>query len=77
MTLHDCYEVVLNDILKKGDSLFTGKYDAKNGSKEFMHGVSAVMEYLAYSVSDKKGTEFSNLFIKNMIESEKKVLTNK
>ena len=75
MTLHDCYEVVLNDILKKGDSLFTGKYDAKNGSKEFMHGVAAVMEYLAYSVNDEKGTEFSNLFIENMIKSEKKVLT--
>lgn len=57
--------------------LFCGKYDAKNGSAEFMHGISTVMEYLAYLVGDEYYTEFQDTFLENMIKSEKKVLTNK
>lgn len=75
MTLQECYAVVLNDILEKGDSLFTGCYDANNGSIEFMRGIAMVMEYLAYSVSDDNGAEFSDLFIENIIKSKEKVLT--
>lgn len=56
---------------------FRGNYDAHNGSDKFMHGVGTVMEYLAYLVSDDFGDDFSNEFIKNMIESEKKVLTKR
>lgn len=56
--------------------LFCGRYDAKNGNEHFMYGVSTVMEYLAYLVSDEYGDEFSDAFTKNMIKSEKKVLTN-
>lgn len=56
--------------------LFCGWYDAKNGNEHFMYGVSTVMEYLAYLVSDEYGDEFSDTFTKNMIKSEKKVLTN-
>ena len=56
--------------------LFCGRYDAKNGNEHFMYGVSTVMEYLAYLVSDECGDEFSDTFTKNMIKSEKKVLTN-
>lgn len=56
--------------------LFCGRYDAKNGNEHFMYGVSTVMEYLAYLVSDEYGDEFSDTFTKNMIKSEKKVLTN-
>lgn len=56
--------------------LFCGRYDAKNGNEHFMYGVSTVMEYLAYLVSDEYGNEFSDTFTKNMIKSEKKVLTN-
>ena len=57
--------------------LFCGRYDAKNGSAEFMHGISTVMDYLAYLVSENYVAEFEEKFLKNMIESEKKVLTNK
>lgn len=56
--------------------LFCGRYDAKNGSASFMHGVSTVMEYLAYLVSDEYGAEFEKKFLNNLIKSEKKVLTN-
>ena len=37
-----------------------------------MYGVSAVMEYLAYRVSDEYGDEFSEMFSKNMLDSENK-----
>lgn len=53
--------------------MFCGRYDAKNGSDKFMNGVNTVMEYLAYQVSEEYYNKFSDMFIKNMIESEKKV----
>lgn len=52
--------------------LFCGRYDAENGSAEFMHGIETVMEYLAYLVSDEYGAEFEEVFLKNLIKSEKK-----
>ena len=51
--------------------LFCGRYDAENGSEEFMHGIAAVMEYLAYLVDDDYGSRFEETFSKNMIESKK------
>lgn len=51
--------------------LFCGRYDAKNGNAEIMHGIGIVMEYLAYLVGEDYGTEFKYTFLKNMIESEK------
>ena len=64
------YEMVLNDIVNSGCGLMIGKFDAINGEKHFMYGISTVMEWIAYKVSDEVGNEFSDLFIKNMIESE-------
>jgi hypothetical protein len=55
----------------KGCGLFIGRYDATNGSPVFMHGVSTVMEYLAYLVSDSYGEQFSDEFLNNLIKSEK------
>ena len=65
------YEIVLED-LKKRVSFFEGKYDARNGKEDYMYGVSAVMECIDYSISDEVGDNFSDTFIKNMIESERK-----
>ena len=53
--------------------MFIGRYDAKHGSEKFMYGVSTVMEYLAYRVFDEYGDAFSDEFVSNMVESEKKV----
>lgn len=66
---------VLKDILDhmKEVGLFIGKYNAIQGKSDFMYGIQIVMEYLAYNVSDEYGEEFSDMFIKNMIESENKV----
>lgn len=55
----------------KNCGLFIGRYDATNGSPVFMHGVSMVMEYLAYLVSDSYGEKFSDEFLNNLIKSEK------
>ena len=55
--------------------LFCGKYDAKNGNEHFMHGIATVMECLALEVSEEYSERISNIFIKNMIESEEKALT--
>ena len=53
--------------------MFIARYDAKHGSAKFMYGVSTVMEYLAYRVSDEYGDAFSDEFVNNMVESERKV----
>ena len=73
--LQKAYQMVYEDITNKG-GLFVGQYDAKNGNSAFMHGIGTVMEFIAIEVSPKTYHEFSDLFIKNMIKSEKKVLTN-
>lgn len=74
-TVRNAYRIVLNDILNRDIRMLTGNYDVKNGNRHFMHGVGIVMEFIAYNVSDEDGNSFSDLFMKNMIESENKVLT--
>ena len=74
-TIQDAYRIVLNDMLNSGCGLFVGEYDARNGDEKFMHGISTVMEWIAYKVSDADGDEFNDLFIKNLIKSEQKALT--
>lgn len=71
MTNKKAYKIVLKDMLNSGCDLLVGKYDARNGSKTYMHGVAMVMEWIAYRVSEEVGKSFSNMFIDNMIESGK------
>lgn len=54
-------------------NMFNGIYNAKNGSTQFMYGISTVMECLAYRVSDEYGDSFSDTFVNNLIASEQKV----
>lgn len=68
-TIQDAYRVVYNDILNSGCNIFTGNYDAKNGSEQYMYGVSTVMEWIAYKVNEETGNDFSDLFTKNLIKS--------
>ena len=74
-TVQEAYKIVLDDILNSGCGLMIGEYDAKNGSPQFMYGISTVMEYIAYKVSEEEGNNFSELFTKNLIKSEEKALT--
>lgn len=71
--VQDAYKIVFEDILNSGCGCMVGIYDAKNGNQDFMHGISTVMEWIAYRVSVADGDAFSDLFISNMIESEKKL----
>ena len=71
MTREDIIKDLIEEMSKCG--LFIGKYDARNGNENFMHGINTVMEYLAYEVSREYGDNFSDMFIKNMIDSENKI----
>ena len=60
-------EELLNEMQCIG--VFNGTFDAKHGSWEFMHGVAAVMEYLAYEISEDYGDEFQEKFWENFQRS--------
>ena len=60
-TIQDAYRIVYNDILNSGCDLLVGKYDAKNGNEKFMYGISTVMEFIAYRVSEADGDAFSDV----------------
>ena len=71
MTKEEIIKELVEEMSRCG--LFIGKYDAKNGNKNFIYGIQTVMEYLSYKVSDEYGDNFSNIFLKNMIDSESKL----
>lgn len=76
-TIQDAYRIVFNDMMNSGCGLLVGKYDAKNGNEKYMFGVDTVMEWIAYKVSEVQGDDFSELFTKNMVESQKKARGDK
>ncbi len=57
--------------------LFRGEYDAKNGKEEFMHGICTLLEYLSGLVDDDFYNKVEKTFIKNMVKSKEKALTNR
>ena len=66
---------IVEDLMGQ-NGLFRGNYDAENGNEHFMYGISTLLEYIAYSIDENFGNEVESIFLKNMIKSEKKVLTN-
>lgn len=76
-TIQDAYRIVFNDMMNSGCGLLVGRYDAKNGDEKFMHGISTVMEWIAYKTSEKQGEDFSLMFTENMIECQKKARGDK
>lgn len=60
-------EELLNEMRQIGT--FNGIFDAKHGSWEFMHGVAAVMTYLAQEVSVEYAEEFDKEFWENFQRS--------
>lgn len=63
---HLKWKEVYEDLVKC--SLFVGNYDAKNGSLSFMHGIGAVMGYIAHEAG--KQEEFDDMFFKNILKSK-------
>ena len=76
MTEDDAFYIVYKD-LTKDEGVLTGRYDAKNGSEKYMHGVCSVMEYIAYKVGEDCYDAFTDRFTKNMIESKEKAERSK
>ena len=68
MSKEEAYKIVYEDL--KTHSLFRGIYNAKNGSKSFMYGISIVMECVAVGVSDETYEKFKEEFLDNMVKSE-------
>ena len=69
------YRIVLKDLMKI--KLFTGIYDAQNGTDTFMYGICTVMEVIAYNVGTKTADDFGTMFDKNMTDSEARLETAK
>lgn len=64
------FDFVLRELMEC--NMFCGMYDAKNGNSHFMNGIATVMGSIAYHVSDNVGNDFSDFFIKNLLDSEAK-----
>ena len=62
--LRRAYRLVFKDLCKV--SMFRGVYDAKNGSDDFMYGVSMVMEAIAF---EAENFDFEAMFMDNMTRS--------
>ena len=69
-----CLKKIIDEMSQCG--LFCGRYDAAHGKEDFMYGILTTMEYLAGFISYEYCENYSDMFIKNMLESEKKALTN-
>lgn len=69
MTTQDAYRIVYNDILNRDIGLFLGRFDAKNGSPEFMYGVSTLMEFIALESSETDYEDFQKIWIRNFLKS--------
>ena len=50
--------------------LFAGRYDAKNGNENYMHGIGSVIECMAYKAEDDI---IYDQFLNNMILSKEKI----
>ena len=69
MTKQDAYRIVYNDILNRDIGLFVGRFDAKNGKTEFMHGISTLMDFIAYESSEKDYDDFQKIWFENFQKS--------
>ena len=67
-TLQNAYKLVYNDMVKCG-GLFVGRFDAKNGSKEFMYGIGTIMEFIALNAGEQTYDEFEKIWLENFEKS--------
>ena len=67
-TLKNAYKLVYDDMVKSS-GLFVGKFDAKNGNKEFMYGIGTVMEFIALSAGEQTYDDFEKIWFENFEKS--------
>lgn len=80
LNLNDKEKAVVKKVvehLMASNDLYNGIYDADTGSEDFMLGICMLLGSIAYLVSGEFSDEIDDRFVKNMIKSEKKVLTNR
>ena len=73
MTEREAAKIVLEKL--KEVPMFCGKYDAKNSKNDWIYGVWAVMEMIAYMISEEAGEDFNDMFSNNMEASMEKVVS--
>lgn len=70
----EAYKIVFDDLMQV--NMFKGIYDARHAEEEgvddFMSGISTVMEYISYGVSEETYSEFNDLWWANIHESWKR-----
>lgn len=69
MTKQEAYKIVYNDILSRDIGLFVGKFDAIHGSEQFMFGISALMDFIAFESSEADYEDFQKIFYSNFQKS--------
>lgn len=69
MTKQEAYNIVYNDIINRGVGLFCGRFDAVHGRHEFMHGISTVMDFIAFESSEQDYENFQEIWSTNFQES--------
>ena len=68
MSKQEAFVIVFDELVKI--STFRGVYDAKNGNRDYMNGVLAVMECIAYNINPDMYSAFSTNFIDNVLYCE-------
>ena len=71
MNKKEAYKIVYDDLIQ--NELLIGKYDAENGSEDFMDGIWVMMEIIASNISDETLYEFDEIFLNNLKQSEDKI----
>ena len=72
MTEQEAAKIVLEKL--KEIPMFCGTYDARNGSEDWVYGAWAVMENIAYMISEDDGEAFNDMFSGNMVISKEKAM---
>ena len=67
-TLQNAYKLVYNDMVKCG-GLFVGRFDAKNGNKNFMYGIGTVREFIALSAGEEIYDDFEKIWSESFEKS--------
>ena len=68
MTKQQAFKMVLDDLMKIG--LFRGEYDIKHRSINYLLGISAVMEHIAYLAGEEEYDKYLKIFYENLQKSE-------
>lgn len=67
MNKQEAFKIVYDELKK--NTLYMGKFDGKNGNKDFMYGISTVMEDIAFCAGMMEN--YNNTWAENFTKSLK------